>query len=71
MYKYVVEQGYLWYLHNSKLRIAHHYQIMDNLVHLSRDFRGGLYTSVYKNVKYRKVIFGTNPVQIAVGAKCP
>jgi hypothetical protein len=26
---------------------------------------------VYKNVKYRKVIFGTNPVQIALGAKCP
>ncbi len=46
-------------------------QIIDDLVHLSRDFRGGLYTKVYKNVKYRKVIFGTNPLQIAVGAKCP
>ncbi len=44
---------------------------MDNLVHLSRDLRGGLYTQVYKNAKYRKVIFGTNPVQIALGAKCP
>ena len=34
---------------------------MYDLVHVSRDFWGGLYTFVYKNAKYRKVLLGTTP----------